>query len=56
MCINWNIKGKLSILFLIMHGANRQSNLYVLIYPNTQMHSIVTNCLLECSLYTLCAN
>lgn len=54
--MNWNLKGKLSIFKKIMHGANRQSNLHVFIYPNTQIHLIVTNGLLGCSLYTLCAN
>lgn len=39
-----------------MYGANRQSNLHVFIYPNTQIHLILTNGLLGCSLYTLCAN
>lgn len=52
--MNWNLKGK----FLIMHGANRQNNLHVFIYPNAQIYLFGTDGLLGCSLfiYTVCAN
>lgn len=34
-----------------MHGANRQNNLHVFIYPNAQIYLFGTDGLLGCSLY-----